>query len=266
MTHIPLVGSGARAPSIQETAFNCPHCQALATQFWYTTSVEPTKDNHLPINFTAEAAEQFGDGIDDPGARENLVTWARKIASGLPFFEKKSDSAYVIRLYNVHLSKCFNCKNVAFWIGKDLYYPRTHSVRSPNVDLPEGAKADYLEAAAIVELSPRGAAALLRLSIQKLCIALGRTGRNINDDIATLVRDGLGPRIQQALDIVRVVGNNAVHPGEMDLRDDRTTAERLFELVNLIADVLISQPRHVAAMYDSLPEGARVAVERRDGN
>ena len=70
--------------------------------------------------------------------------------------------------------------------------------------------------------------------------------------------------MQQALDIVRVTGNNAVHPGEMNVQDDQKTAGKLFSLVNLITDVMITQPRQISALYASLPEGARAAVERRD--
>jgi hypothetical protein len=39
-------------------------------------------------------------------------------------------------------------------------------------------------------------------------------------DIGELVKAGLPLEIQQSLDIVRVVGNNQVHPGILDVRDD----------------------------------------------
>jgi hypothetical protein len=74
----------------------------------------------------------------------------------------------------------------------------------------------------------------------------------------------LDSEIQQALDAERVVGNNAVHPGQIDLRDDRSTAEKLFVLVNMIADRLVSQPRHVQEMFDALPENAKAQIEKRD--
>ena len=70
--------------------------------------------------------------------------------------------------------------------------------------------------------------------------------------------------MQQALDVVRVVGNNAVHPGEIDLTDNRNIAENLFQLVNLIVDIMISQPKHVADMFSSLPSGALEAIKKRD--
>jgi hypothetical protein len=68
-----------------------------------------------------------------------------------------------------------------------------------------------------------------------------------------------------ALDAVRVIGNNAAaHPGKLDLRDDRPTAETLFDLVNLICEKMISEPKHVKAVYEKLPQSAREAIEKRD--
>jgi hypothetical protein len=72
--------------------------------------------------------------------------------------------------------------------------------------------------------------------------------------------------IRLAPDIVRVIGNDAVHPGQIDLRDDRDTATKLFGLVNLIAEKMISEPKHVEALYGSLPESKRKASEERDKN
>ncbi len=70
--------------------------------------------------------------------------------------------------------------------------------------------------------------------------------------------------VQQSLDIVRVIGNEAVHPGVIDLKDGRDTALSLFDLVNAIADQMISHPKHVKSMYEKLPENKRQAIEARD--
>ncbi len=113
--------------------------------------------------------------------------------------------------------------------------------------------------------SPRGACALLRLAVQKLCAELGEPGENINDDIASLVDKGLSVEVQQALDSLRVIGNSAVHPGEMDLTDDTETASALFELLNFIVEDRIAQPKKRAAIFEQLPPRAREAIQARDG-
>ncbi|PCD67106.1 hypothetical protein CO648_15425 [Rhizobium phaseoli] len=133
-----------------------------------------------------------------------------------------------------------------------------------NPDTPQDIAADYREAASILQRSPRGAAALLRLGIQKLCKHLGEPGKNINDDIASLVRKGLDPRIQKALDVLRVVGNEAVHPGTLDLNDDPDTALSLFRFFNLIVEKMISEPKHVDEVYSKLPADKLRAIESRD--
>ena len=127
-------------------------------------------------------------------------------------------------------------------------FPGIKSGVLPNRDLPDDILRDFEEAREIANSSPRGAAALLRLCVQKLCTHLAEKGKNINDDIASLVRKGLNPKIQQSLDIVRVIGNEAVHPGELDLKDDRETALLLFgSLIRYRSDDFPSEncPRYV---------------------
>lgn len=66
---------------------------------------------------------------------------------------------------------------------------------------------------------------------------------------------GLNPTVKKALDVVRVVGDDAVRPGALDLHDDADTAQKLLRLVNAIADQMISHPKSVDALYQSLPPG-----------
>lgn len=164
----------------------------------------------------------------------------------------------------IRVSRCNACNEYIMWHQSNILFPFASSAPMPGEDMPEDVTQDYVEARNVLNYSPRSSAALLRLALQKLMPHLGEPGKNLNDDIASLVKKGLAVQIQQALDAVRVVGNNAVHPGELDLRDDTETAGRLFELLNLIVDVTITQPRRVAELYDKLPEGARRAIEERD--
>jgi hypothetical protein len=148
-----------------------------------------------------------------------------------------------------------------------MVIPDMEGVPYPNDDLNDEIKEDYMEARSILTRSPRGAAALLRLALQKLCKQLGESGKDINSDIANLVKKGLRPSIQKSLDIVRVTGNESVHPGVLDMKDNRDVALRLFELVNLIAEVMISEPKRIDELYDKvIPEDKKKAIAGRNGN
>ncbi len=159
---------------------------------------------------------------------------------------------------------CAHCRQWALWVDERMVVPSGGSTALPNPDLPADLQADYEEARTILNLSPRGAAALLRLLIQKLCKHLGEPGKNIDLDIGSLVKRQLPVGVQQAMDTVRVIGNEAVHPGQIDLRDDVTTASVLFVLVNLVADKMLTEPKQIAAIYASLPEPKLQGIEARD--
>ncbi|WP_313672013.1 DUF4145 domain-containing protein [Sphingobacterium multivorum] len=174
-----------------------------------------------------------------------------------------------------HSGLCSHCEDHTIWqrnfddYQQDYFYkmiyPISGPVPLPNEDLPEDIKNDYLEASTIVDLSPRGSVALLRLGVQKLCKHLGEKGENINSDIRSLVSKGLNPMIQKALDAVRVTGNSAVHPGTIDLNDNREIAIKVFGLINVIADVMITQPKMIDQFYDeTLTEGDKAAIDKRD--
>lgn len=165
--------------------------------------------------------------------------------------------------YNV--SVCSSCSRFTFWDDATLLYPLTKVGEPPNPDLPKEIIADYEEASVIAGRSPRAAAALLRLVIQKICRDRGQPGKHLSNDIGALVAEGLEEPVQQALDSVRIVGNNAVHPGKIDLRDDMDTVSTLFSLINYIAQVMYTRPKAAQKLYKSLPKGAREDVARRDG-
>ena len=254
-------------PSVNKTAFDCPHCGAYTTQYWFRIHAKQFSDE-TPLPYFPNAEYKFAIQqnveLPEPG-KEFLLDWIEKMDSGLVFLEERRNSTYVeLSVNNLHISKCYHCKKITIWVHDNIVFPPEKQGVQPNQDLPEDIICDFEEARSIVGLSPRGAAALLRLCVQKLCIHLGEKGKNIDDDIANLVSKGLNPLVQKSLDIVRVIGNEAVHPGVIDLNDDRETANRLFVLINSIADQMISHPKNIEELYGKLPEKKRKAIEKRD--
>lgn len=203
------------APSLNKSAFNCPHCEAFSSHSWFQSMLFHPERGYLKM----------------PG-------WA--------------------------ISRCQHCGEFTIWLSDQMVYPDAFLAPPANHDLPPDIRADYAEAASIIQRSSRGAAALFRLFLQKLCVVLGEPGKNLNTDIASLVRKGLSPKVQQSLDAIRVLGNEAVHPGTIDLRDKPETAVQLAKLINFIADAMITHPKQIDAIYDSLPESKKSEIKKRD--
>ncbi len=196
----------------------------------------------------------------------NCGTYAKQSWAGLYWVQAHPvhGGSYHAQVPDLVLAVCEHCGQCSIWFKTKLIFPAARTAPAPHPETPESIKADYEEARAVFGESPRSSAALLRLCVQKLCITLGQPGKNLNDDIGELVIQGLPVIIQRSLDIVRVIGNNQVHPGVLDVRDDPAMVTLLFELVNLIVEDRIARPKQIEALYGKLPEGARKQIESRD--
>lgn len=171
-------------------------------------------------------------------------------------------NGYFSSVITMHRCQC--CGRKILWIDDEYIYPEIVAEEA-NPDMPESVKKLYEEAGLIYNKSPRAACALLRLAVENLCHELGKDDRDINKNIAALVKDGLSPEIQKALDIVRVVGNKAVHPGQIAIDvDNVSTAKMLMRLLNMIVQRMITESRELGELYNTLPEHNREAIERRD--
>ena len=151
----------------------------------------------------------------------------------------------------------------AIGIEDRLIFPSVESAPPPHDDLAEPARSTYMEARGIAATSPRSAAALLRVCMEEVIIPLGVAGTSLNDAVAELVKRGLSPQIQQVMDTVRLIGNEAAHPGTMDLNDDPAITNSLFDLVNVVIETMITQPRKIAELYGRLPEPKLKAIQKR---
>jgi hypothetical protein len=194
----------------------------------------------------------------------NCAAYAKQSWKAIYVLASQSHPPQYSQIPGILLAACDHCSQYSIWRDGTLIFPASLSTLPSHPDLPAPIQADYEEARGVFASSPRSSAALLRLVIQKLCVQLGQPGANLNADIGALVAQGLPVRVQQSLDIVRVVGNNQVHPGVLDVRDDAQMATMLFELVNIIVEDRIAGPKLINALYAKLPENARKQIEERD--
>ena len=221
-----MSGSEFIRPKFKASTFTCPRCGYVAHQKWGRMMAEKLAPLSWKDQYCCEASGSFGQHCS---------------TSTTP----------------ADISRCDRCWRDSYWEKGELVYPDSTAMPAPNEDLDDDIQADYLEAASVLQKSPRAAAALLRLALQKLCKQLGGKGKNIQQDIDRLVEKGMSRRIAEAMDSVRIVGNDAVHPGQMDNLDDAETAEHMFSLINLIAEKMITEPKREKAAYAALPSAKK---------
>lgn len=154
------------------------------------------------------------------------------------------------------------------WIeefNSKMLYPKQIGIL-PAEDMPEHIKKTYREASLVFEDSPRASCALLRLVIEELLIYLRENyveyanlkAGSIHENIKILVeKHNLSARVQQALDGARIVGNNAVHPGKLDIDDNKNIAKKLFEMINFIVEEIITKPKEIRKFYEENVNGER---------
>lgn len=235
--------------------FRCPTCSVVSQQSWFDCAMAGKSVNQIISHVFYEYRTSIPDYYQE--AIENFI---QRVYSA----NQQHMSEFVPDHFSV--ATCLSCSAITLWIDEDLVYPKAVPVDPPNPDMANEVQELYCEASAIVTESPKGATALLRLSLQLLLKQLGKPGKNINSDIKDLVSDGLSPKIQKALDLLRVVGNNAVHPGQIDLEDNRHIAFKLFQILNFIADEMITKPKELESLYeDIIPEETKQHIADRDG-
>jgi len=243
------------SPEFKSERFQCPHCQVASQQTWFDVESSSEAANKILSHVFYDYRRQIKD------YQQNAIS---AFISELELANERHMSEFVPDGFSV--ATCSTCSEISLWVNEEIVFPKQTVVAPPNEDMEQDIRDLYTEASTIVIDSPKGAIALLRLALQLLLKQLGKSGKNINSDIKELVSEGLSPKIQKALDLLRVVGNNAVHPGQIDLEDGRNIALKLFHVLNFIADEMISKPKELDLLYaDVVPEETQKHINERDG-
>lgn len=215
------------APGYKKSVFTCPNCSTFSNHDWAGEKVNETY---------GQFAGKYGASV------------SKEIINDL------------------WLCKCQSCGYISFWYKEQLAWPLNTNVEAPLDEMPNDIKDLYNEARSIVLLSPKGACAILRLALQKLCNRLAGQDekKKIDGAIKKLVENGLPVDLQQAMDTVRIVGDEAVHPGQIDVGDNKELAIAMFRLMNIIIERLVIQPREIEDLYRLMPENKIKGIENRD--
>lgn len=232
-------------PEINKDAFNCPFCGTYAKMEFLNFSDD---EHRIRCKINEIVSSIHYKHYNSIGEKEKII------------IEKIKETIYIYAKIVPILSSCHKCKKTAIWVDEKIVYPKPRLTPMPNEDLDDNLKEDYEEASKIVQDSPRGACALLRSVLQKLLINLGE-GKNINSAIKNLRdKNEIDEKLLKALDSVRIIGNSAIHPNELDLKDDKDTALALFDIINYIADRMISSKKKIDKIYELLPASAKNAL------
>jgi len=242
-------------PKYESKKFQCPHCRVVAQQTWLKnyqlSSMVSSIYNHIYLNYRVNIQSYQQEAVE-----AFLNAAERQFPDDFNSFLPK----------DLSIAICKSCSCYSLWVDEKMVFPRELPIEPPNDDLNEQIKSLYNEASKIFLDSPKGSTALLRLALQMLLKQIGKEGKNINNDIKELVESGLSSKIQKALDLVRVVGNNAVHPGQINLDDNSEVALKLFRILNIIADEMITKPKEIDTLYyDVVPEETKSHIAKRDG-
>jgi hypothetical protein len=168
---------------------------------------------------------------------------------------------------SLQASWCETCSKIALWdvAEKHLVYPPRAAVPIASLHLPAEVRDAYEEAAKVHPLSPRAAAALLRLALQQLLRTLGKPGKELYSEIGELVADGLPPLVENAMDVIRHHGNDGIHSDTSAAKEDPDGVVGLFFVVNSIGDLLVGAAGRIQRLHGQLPPEVKRAIARRDG-
>lgn len=133
---------------------------------------------------------------------------------------------------------------------EEVIYPKIVLPKTLEPEIPEKYRNDYLEAYAVLPISPKASAAISRRLLQHLLREEHKiTKKSLDKEIEEFIHRGNIPsHISEAVDAVRNVGNFAAHPlkdtnsGEI-IDVEPGEAEWLLEVLDALFDFTFIQPR-----------------------
>ena len=157
------MSSDSIEPQLGAESFSCPHCHALAHQEWYSLFLK--QENATDVVVLTLEALMLAKGNESDQFLQHLKD------NVLAYEYQEHPQNLKVKLLNLHVSRCYNCKGFTVWVRDRLVFP-VRGDEPPDVvevdfeevaeDVQETAEdeevsEDFEEAAAILNKFPRGA-------------------------------------------------------------------------------------------------------------
>jgi hypothetical protein len=114
-------------PSLGADSFSCPHCGALAHQYWFKIIPSGYKDKKRPTVFRPVdgRAPSFKDGEDERTKKRVLEFYERIKKNAVTYLVNDNSSDSRWEMVNTTLSQCHSCDAFAVWVEDSVVYPET---------------------------------------------------------------------------------------------------------------------------------------------
>jgi hypothetical protein len=138
-------------PALGLDSFSCPHCGALAQQYWYRCWIDNFEKGVRPEIFEASGVNRQGvAAIENDDERARVIAFVGRLDKNELTFRNRAKSPYTTaEMMNMSLSYCHSCDGFAIWVKSLICYPNTDAEHLPQEDMPPEVKADFKEAADI---------------------------------------------------------------------------------------------------------------------
>ncbi len=260
-------------PKYNKSEFTCDHCHKLTFHYCYIWSLL-ADECHYPFdlikydeyNFNVN---WFNNVIVESSSPVTLGIGKSLDSTSHPLSKKiiKDKGECRIQFVTRICSKCAHntyfevinpriIKDEEYKPQATQIYPRTSTIELfPNEDMSEEEKQLFNEAKDIFDISPKAAGALLRSVIERILRDKfqEKYSKSFLGEILSKpeVKNALSNEIIQLCETCKLIGNDASHSSLIIYEDEsRAQVELLFELINEIAEELLSKPRKRQEMLD----------------
>jgi hypothetical protein len=224
-------------PQLGAESFSCPYCNTVAHQDWYSLFLKPENAAEVRV-LTPETVKDLRQGDAQRDNIKEINQFVERLKKNALTYEyQKHPHPLKVKVANLHISNCHSCNGFSLWVGGLLVFPT-------RIDkTPELVEEDLEEAAAILNKFPRGAAALMRVCIQKLVPLLEDNDKELNQRISSLVRKGLEMEMQQAMDVLQVLRSDPVQLSRLESQADKKTILRFLDSLKEVLERRMSRNR-----------------------